>query len=104
MKNLRIKKLTKKETTISTNTAAEVINPNHAINALCTPYAIIVASVDTPKNIANSIYQRNFPGLKTNHLFISQQNTFAKVNPIDVATAARNARNVSLITTAGRPK
>ena len=52
---------------------------------------------------ANSFHQRNFPGLNTNHLFISQQKTFDTTKPRPVAMANRAARTESVTATDGRP-
>ena len=100
MKNLRTKKLTKKETTTSMKTANVVIRPHQPINADEVPRAITVATVDVPKNMPNSTYQRNFPGRKTNHRFISQQKMFAKTKPTEVANVKRNARTPSVMPSA----
>ena len=76
----------------SIKTASVVIRPSRLIIAELTPIAISVATADAAKNIANSTYQTNSPGVNTNHLFISQQKTLANTKPIAVATANRKAR------------
>lgn len=92
MKNLRMKKFTIKETKTSITTANVVIIPNESINTFITARAIAVASEAAEKNIANSMYQRNFPGRNTNLRFMTQQKTLATANPIAVATLASAPR------------
>ena len=92
MKNLRAKKFSMNDTTTSMTTAAEVVIPANFMRTLWTVSAIAVASAATPKNMPNSTYQRNLPGRNTNARFMSQQKTFATVNPAAVATPARNQR------------
>ena len=65
MTNLRIKKLKKKDTTISTMTAAVVISPAYLISRLCTPSATTVAIAATPKKRPNSTYHLKRPGRNT---------------------------------------
>ena len=77
-------------------TASVVMSPNQPMRAEETPSAITVATVEVAKNIPNSTYQRNFPGLNTNQRFISQQKTFARTNPTAVASEKRNALTPSV--------
>ena len=92
MKNLRTKKLTKNETAISTITATEVMTPKPSISSFITASAMMVANDAAEKNIPNSTYQRNFPGLKTNLRFMSQQKILAMTKPTAVAIDANEPR------------
>ena len=93
MKNLRMKKFTMNDTTTSTTTARVVIMPNPSISVFMTASATRVANAAAPKNIANSTYQRYLPGRNTKARFMSQQNTFATVNPTAVAAEANAPRD-----------
>ena len=92
MKNLRTKKLTKNETAISTITATEVMTPKPSISSFITASAMMVANDAAEKNIPNSTYQRNFPGLNTNLRFMSQQKILATTKPTAVAIDANEPR------------
>ena len=109
MKNLRTKKFTRNETTISTATARVVIIPKQSMRVFIKASAATVAKAAAPKNIANSTYHMCLPGRKTNTLFISQQKTLATVKPAAVAkdaSAPREACHVSAPenSTDGRPR
>ena len=88
MKNLRVKKFTRNDTMTSTMAAKEVVTPTKRMSRLWTTSATAVAAAAAPKKNANSAYHANLPGRNTNARFISQQKTFAMVNPTAVATAA----------------
>jgi hypothetical protein len=93
-----------KDTNTSTATAIVVIREQYFIREALRTKARTIAMVDDEKNIRSSVYQRNFPGLKTNQRFISQQNMFAITNPTPVATENLKALKVSAISTEGRFK
>ena len=92
IRNFRAAKFTMNDTATSTTTAYVVATPKTSIRSFITPSATSVATADAAKNMANSLSGPWRPGTKTNALFMSQQKTFATVNPTAVSTAASMPR------------